>query len=101
MLEQLADEQDDELAKLILKYRGAAKLKSTYIDALLERVKENPRISTTFSLIATNTGRLASSNPIYKIFPFGQKKEKKFGKASLLKKNTYCYLPIIPKLNCV
>ena len=63
VLEMLAEEQEDELAKLILKYRAAAKLKSTYIDALLERVKENPRISTTFSLVATNTGRLASSNP--------------------------------------
>lgn len=63
VLEMLADEQNDELAKLILKYRAAAKLKSTYIDALLERVKENPRVSTTFSLTATNTGRLASSNP--------------------------------------
>lgn len=63
VLEMLADEQEDELAKLILKYRAAAKLKSTYIDDLLERVKVNPRISTTFSLISTNTGRLASSNP--------------------------------------
>ena len=63
VLETLADEQDDELAKLILEYRAAAKLKSTYIDALLERVKITPRISTTFSLVATNTGRLASSNP--------------------------------------
>ncbi len=63
VLEMLADEQDDELAKLILKYRAAAKLKSTYIDALLERVKISPRVSTTFSLVATNTGRLASSNP--------------------------------------
>ena len=63
VLEMLADEQDDELAKLILKYRAAAKLKSTYIDALLEKTKENKRISTTFSLVATNTGRLASSNP--------------------------------------
>ncbi len=63
VLEMLADEQEDELAKLILKYRAAAKLKSTYIDALLERVKVSPRVSTTFSLVATNTGRLASSNP--------------------------------------
>ena len=63
VLEKLAHEEGDELAELILQYRAAAKLKSTYIDALLERMKENPRISTTFSLVATNTGRLASSNP--------------------------------------
>ena len=63
VLERLAHEEGDELAELILQYRAAAKLKSTYIDTLLERMKENPRISTTFSLVATNTGRLASSNP--------------------------------------
>ena len=63
VLEQLANEQEDELAKLILKYRAAAKLKSTYIDDLLQRIQTTPRISTTFSLTATNTGRLASSNP--------------------------------------
>jgi len=63
VLEMLANEQEDELAKLILKYRAAAKLKSTYIDDLLERVKINPRVSTTFSLVSANTGRLASSNP--------------------------------------
>ena len=85
VLEQLADEQDDELAKLILKYRGAAKLKSTYIDALLERVKENPRISTTFSLIATNTGRLASSNPNLQNIPIRTEEGKEIRKSFIAK----------------
>ena len=76
VLEMLAEEQNDELAKLILKYRAAAKLKSTYIDALLERVKVNPRISTTFSLVATNTGRLASSNPNLQNIPVRTKEGK-------------------------
>lgn len=61
-LETLA-EQGDTLSKLVLKYRTISKLKSTYIDALAERANKDPRIHTTFSLTATNTGRLASSNP--------------------------------------
>ena len=61
-LENLA-EQGDSLAKLVLQYRSIAKLKSTYVDALIERANKDPRIHTTFSLTATNTGRLASSDP--------------------------------------
>lgn len=61
-LENLA-EQEDALAKLVLQYRSIAKLKSTYVDALIERANKDPRIHTTFSLTATNTGRFASSDP--------------------------------------
>lgn len=63
VLEKLAEEQDDELVKLILEYRALTKLKSTYIDDLLKRNQIDKRIHTTYSLTATNTGRLASSNP--------------------------------------
>ena len=62
VLEKLSEE-GSELAQKILDYRGYAKLKSTYVDALLERAKKDPRIHTSFSLTATNTGRLASSDP--------------------------------------
>ena len=61
-LETLA-ESGDALAKLLLVYRSLSKLKSTYIDALLSLANKTPRIHTTYSLISTNTGRLASSNP--------------------------------------
>ena len=90
VLEMLAEEQEDELAKLILKYRAAAKLKSTYIDALLERVKENPRISTTFSLVATNTGRLASSNPNLQNIPVRTEEGKEIRESFIAKEG--CFL---------
>ena len=61
-LENLA-EQGDALAKLVLQYRSIIKLKSTYVDAFMNLIQQEPRIHTTFSLTATNTGRLASSNP--------------------------------------
>ena len=62
VLTSLAEEQ--EIARLILDYRGVAKLKSTYSDALPRLV--NPRtgrVHTSYNQTVTNTGRLSSSDP--------------------------------------
>ncbi|MDC0937423.1 DNA polymerase I [Pelagibacteraceae bacterium] len=49
---------------LILEWRQVSKLKSTYTDALQEHIsKKTKRVHTSFLLAATNTGRLASSDP--------------------------------------
>lgn len=61
VLEQLAEEH--ELPAKILEWRGFAKLKSTYTNALLTLMDKNNRVHTTFSQTVVNTGRLASSNP--------------------------------------
>ena len=61
ILEQLAEEH--ELPAKILEWRGFAKLKSTYTNALLALMDKNNRVHTTFSQTVVNTGRLASSNP--------------------------------------
>ena len=63
ILEELAD-QGHELPRQILEWRQLAKLKSTYADALPGFI--NPvtkRVHTSFSLAATTTGRLSSSEP--------------------------------------
>jgi DNA polymerase-1 len=59
----------DELAQAghvlpakILEWRQLAKLKSTYTDSLQEHMVEG-RVHTSFSLAATTTGRLSSSDP--------------------------------------
>ena len=53
-----------ELAQLVLDWRGLAKLKSTYTDALPDFIHpETGRIHTSYSLAATTTGRLSSSDP--------------------------------------
>ncbi len=63
VLERLAEE-GHELPARVLDWRQVAKLKSTYADALVAEI--NPatgRVHTRYSLAATTTGRLASSEP--------------------------------------
>ncbi len=63
VLEDLAG-QGHELPSHILRWRGLAKLKSTYTDALPEHIHpQTGRIHTSYSLAATTTGRLSSSEP--------------------------------------
>jgi DNA polymerase-1 len=56
--------QNHELPAEILAYRGMAKLKSTYIDALPELVHPRTgRVHTSYNQTVAATGRLSSSNP--------------------------------------
>jgi DNA polymerase-1 len=53
-----------KIPKLLLRYRTLAKLKSTYLDALVQMVDPTTgRIHTSFNQTVTATGRLSSSNP--------------------------------------
>jgi DNA polymerase-1 len=47
----------------IVAYRELAKLKSTYIDGLLDKVRESGRVHTSFNQAVAATGRLSSSEP--------------------------------------
>ncbi len=61
-LEQLA--QDYPLPKLLLEYRGIAKLKSTYTDKLPRMVNpDTGRVHTNYAQAVAITGRLASNDP--------------------------------------
>ncbi|MCJ2130231.1 DNA polymerase I [Methylobacterium sp. E-045] len=63
LLEELA-QAGHELPKKILEWRQLAKLKSTYTDSLQQHAdRETDRVHTSFSLAATTTGRLSSSEP--------------------------------------
>ena len=63
VLDELA-EQGNLLAARILDWRQLQKLKSTYTDALPNYVNaDTKRVHTSFSLAATTTGRLSSSEP--------------------------------------
>ena len=63
VLEGLA-EKGEKLPQTILDWRSYSKLKSTYTDALVQQINERTgRVHTSFSLAATTTGRLSSSDP--------------------------------------
>ena len=62
VLQELA--LDYPLPKLLLEYRGMAKLKSTYTDKLPKMVNRNTgRVHTSYSQAVAVTGRLASNDP--------------------------------------
>ena len=62
VLEELAGEY--ELPRLILEYRGLAKLKSTYIDKLPSQVDARTgRVHTSYHQAVAVTGRLSSTDP--------------------------------------
>jgi len=61
-LQRLAEEY--ELPKVIIEYRGLAKLKSTYTDSLINIQHPNTkRIHTSYQQAVTSTGRLSSTEP--------------------------------------
>jgi DNA polymerase-1 len=60
-LEALADAHP--LPRLVLAYRGLAKLKSTYLDSLPRTVDAEGRIHTRLNQTVAATGRLSSSDP--------------------------------------
>ena len=57
-------EQGFELPSRIMDWRQLSKLKVTYADALVEEINpETGRVHTRFSMAATSTGRLSSTDP--------------------------------------
>ncbi|CBL43787.1 DNA polymerase A [gamma proteobacterium HdN1] len=80
VLQDLA--HDYELPKVLLEYRGCAKLKSTYTDKLPELV--NPRtgrIHTSYHQAVASTGRLSSSDPNLQNIPIRNESGRKIRQA--------------------
>ncbi len=61
VLEEMAG--DYELPRLILEYRGMAKLKSTYTDKLPGQISDTGRVHTSYHQAVAATGRLSSTDP--------------------------------------
>ncbi len=81
VLEELA-EQGHSIAQRVLDWRQLAKLKSTYTDALQEKIEAlTGRVHTAFALAATNTGRLSSTDPNLQNIPIRTEEGKKIRRA--------------------
>jgi len=61
VLEELAAKHP--VVRMVLDYRGLLKLKTTYVDSLLNLAHLTRRIHTTFQQTVTATGRLSSTDP--------------------------------------
>ena len=87
VLEDLAF-KGHEFPKLVLDWRQISKLKNTYSDSLPEHINpKTNRVHTSFLLAATNTGRLASSDPNLQNIPIKTEDGKDIRKAFIAKKD--------------
>jgi DNA polymerase-1 len=74
------------IVELILKYREYNKIKSTYVEPLINRVDSFNRIKTTFIQTGTATGRLSSENPNLQNVPRNSKWSKPLRKCFIADK---------------
>ena len=87
ILEDLAF-KGHKFPSLVLDWRQLSKLKNTYTDALQEHINfETKRVHTSFLLAATNTGRLASSDPNLQNIPIKTDDGREIRKAFIAEKN--------------
>ena len=77
----------------ILEYRGLAKLKSTYVDALPEQVLESTgHIHTEYLQTVASTGRLSSNNPNLQNIPIRTERGRQVRKAFVPRNEEYTLL---------
>jgi len=87
VLEDLAF-KGHKFPQLVLDWRQVSKLKNTYSDTLPEHINhQTKRVHTSFLLAATNTGRLASSDPNLQNIPIKSEDGKDIRKAFIAKKD--------------
>ncbi|WP_121144939.1 DNA polymerase I [Orbus hercynius] len=85
VLSELAN--DYQLPRLILEYRGLAKLKNTYTDKLPLMISEKDgRIHTNYNQIGTVTGRLSSNDPNLQNIPVRNEEGRKIRQAFIAPK---------------
>jgi len=55
--------EGDPYARILIEYRSHSKVKSTYLDGLVEAADKNGRVHTTLNQAGARTGRLSSDSP--------------------------------------
>lgn len=79
-----------EIIEKILRYRQLIKLKSTYIDGLINVVDKNTsKIYSTFNQTVTNTGRISSQDPNLQNIPIKTEEGREIRKAFIPKNDEY------------
>ncbi len=74
--------KDHKIISDVLQFRGLAKLKSTYVDALPEQVEDSTqRVHTEYLQTVAATGRLASNNPNLQNIPIRTERGREVRKA--------------------
>ncbi|MGK0386176.1 MAG: DNA polymerase-1, partial [Patiriisocius sp.] len=82
--------KDHQIIADVLEYRGLAKLKSTYVDALPLQVEEaTHRVHTDYMQTVAATGRLSSNNPNLQNIPIRTERGRQVRKAFVPKNKDY------------
>ncbi|CAM3533348.1 DNA polymerase I [Zobellia roscoffensis] len=85
--------KDHEIIQNVLDYRGLAKLKSTYVDALPEQVEPTTgRVHTDYMQTVAATGRLSSNNPNLQNIPIRTERGRQVRKAFVPRDENYILL---------
>ena len=85
--------KDHEIIQNVLDYRGLAKLKSTYVDALPEQVAPaTGRVHTDYMQTVAATGRLSSNNPNLQNIPIRTERGRQVRKAFIPRDENYILL---------
>ncbi len=85
--------KDHPIIQHILEYRGLAKLKSTYVDALPNQVEPlTGRVHTDYMQTVAATGRLSSNNPNLQNIPIRTERGKQVRKAFIPRDKNYTLL---------
>ncbi|MCG2417714.1 DNA polymerase I [Aequorivita sp. F47161] len=82
--------KDHKIIRDVLEYRGLAKLKSTYVDALPGQVeKATSRVHTDYMQTVAATGRLSSNNPNLQNIPIRTERGREVRKAFVPRNEDY------------
>ncbi len=91
VLEKLENKHD--IIPFIMEFRKYSKLKSTYVDPLLDLVDEQTgRIHTNFNQMVTATGRLSSTEPNLQNIPIRTEEGRKIRQAFVPEKEDWVFL---------
>lgn len=69
-------QQGVELCKLLMDYKKLSKLKSAFIDGLLEQIYDDGKAHPSFNIIGTDSGRLSCSSPNLQQLPKADDEDK-------------------------